>query len=249
MEDALNIINYWFISMKINTLFLLLFFITMPLLAQTQQQMKKFVNNSIKQFKLQEVVKKIQTNKISTEQQWLIFNILKHTHEIYIHRQRGALDNQIFLHKDGHREAVYNKERKLVKDGINDASYNYAHPEKESLRHFTFGIHPWIVYGASKKDSTSPPERLHAYVADLANGMRRAIQAKKSWQAEAKPLWKHYGQPQALAIFLEVIKQGKAEIIFDLFKTKETLIDKDLIPLLKKLEKGFNTVYLPKKLS
>jgi len=234
--------------MKINTLFVLLFFVTTPLLAQTEQQIKNFVNDSIKQFKLQEIVKKMQANQVSTEQQWLIFNILKHTNEIYIHRQRGAVDNQIFLHKDGHKEAVYNKENKLVKDGINDASYNYARPRKEPLRHFVFDIHPWIVYGASKTDSTSPPERLHAYVADLANGMHRAIHAKKSWQAESKPLWKEDGQVQTLAIFLEVIKQGEAEIIFDLFKTKETLIDKDLIPLLKKLEKGFNTVYLPKKL-
>jgi len=234
--------------MKINPLFVLLFFVTMPLLAQTEQQIKNFVNDSIKQFKLQEVVKKIPANEISTEQQWLVFNILKHTNEIYIHRQRGAVDNQIFLHTDGHKEVVYNKQKKLVKDGINDGSYNYADPRKKPLRHFAFDIHPWIIYGASRKDSTSQPERLHAYIADLANGMHRAIQAKKSWQTESKPLWKDYGQPQTLAIFLEVIKQGKAEIIFDLFKTKEILIDKDLIPLLKKLEKGFNTVYSPKKL-
>ena len=99
---------------------------------------------------------------------------LANAREVAAHRLRGADGNSVYLHPDGHREAVYDAAGELVRDGINDESYNYFHPSGDSLRHFTFDALPWLAFGNSPDDPTTPGERAGAFAADLAAGVDRA---------------------------------------------------------------------------
>jgi hypothetical protein len=98
---------------------------------------------------------------------------LANTSEIEIHRTGGAGDNEVYVSKDGHHEAVYDASDKLVADGVNDGSYNYAHPYLDSLGHFSVDILPWIELGASQQDPTTKQARLEAYLKDLRQGLHR----------------------------------------------------------------------------
>jgi hypothetical protein len=99
---------------------------------------------------------------------------LANTSEIEVHRMGGAADNEVYLSKDGHDEAVYDTAGKLVTDGVNDGSYNYADPYRDSLGHFTVDVLPWIEMGSSPQDPTTKQMRLEAYLKDLRQGLHRA---------------------------------------------------------------------------
>lgn len=133
---------------------------------------------------------------------------LANTSEDKIHQLRGKTGNKYYLHKDGHREAVYDSDGNLVKDGINDGSYNYAHPTKESLKHFNEDILPWIVLGNSRTDPTSVEERLNAYSIALGVGLSKARGAKK---LEVQTV--DEAELGAVRFFLEVLKAGRVEEI------------------------------------
>src|SRR5687767_6932102 len=101
---------------------------------------------------LSSVIGRIQRGEIPSEQLAKLALILEHTSEVEIHRLRGAEKNKTYLAPDGKQEAVYDDRGKLVKDGINDGSYNYFHPRDDALRHFTFDILPWLLLGQSQRD-------------------------------------------------------------------------------------------------
>ena len=65
----------------------------------------------------------------------------------------------------------------MVRDGINDGSYNYAHPENDPINHFTRDILPWIFWGYSREDPTTIEERLVAYSESLGGGL---VQSQKT---------------------------------------------------------------------
>ena len=81
-----------------------------------------------------------------------MFLILQNTNEVAIHQMGGETGNTVYL-SNGHREGVYNKKGDLVKDGINDGSYNYNHP-RMNLCYILDDIHPWIMMGS--RDTTTP---------------------------------------------------------------------------------------------
>jgi hypothetical protein len=105
--------------------------------------------------------------------------ILSHTSEIAQHNMNGVTDNVVYLHKDGHKEAVYDSSGNLVTDDENQASYNYYHPHKQPLRHFLCDTLPWILWGNTEKDSTSPSERLSAWWTDVKYGAKKAFSKKE----------------------------------------------------------------------
>ena len=109
---------------------------------------------------LSELIKEIRGSSPPAPEVIAIAVVLANTHEVSIHQMRGATGNKVYLHKDGKREAVYDAAGKLVQDGVNDGSYNYFHPRREAARHFTFDILPWMTWGNSAEDPTTPKERI-----------------------------------------------------------------------------------------
>jgi hypothetical protein len=141
----------------------------------------------------------------------LIYNWLKHTPEIGVHRMRGATQNTVYIFPPGHREAVYDKDGKLVRDGMNEGSYNY-YPYDQPLNHFTYDTLPWLVWGASKKDPTSRNERIVAYVEDLGRGFGAARKANNP-AVDLSKLQPH--ETAVLAMFIGAIEDGGATKVYD----------------------------------
>ncbi len=191
------------------------------------------------QYGLAPTVERIQKGKDS-EKLAILYRILSNTPEVYIHRMRGAEGNKTYLHKDGHREVVFDENDKRVEDGINNGSYNFFHPEKQPLKHFLADIHPWIMWGASAKDPTTKKERIRAYVEDMEIGIRASLKQKK---APVPKKWDSMGQTQVLALFMRIIEEGEAGKLFGFFKKGTGEIsDKEMIDVILRLEKGFNKV-------
>ncbi len=204
-----------------------------------EAKMKSHANMMEQKLKLASFIQEIQKGNISSKRTSILYAILQNTSEVCIHQQNGAKDNQVYVHQDGHKEAVYDKNGKLVQDGINDGSYNYFHPTKQPLYHFTFDISPWIMWGQSRTDSTTVKSRIYVYMGDLEGGIRKAIKQKQKLRAN----WKDDGQIQALAVFMRAIEEGKADALFALFEPEAKMTDKQLIDVLTRLNSGLEKVY------
>lgn len=63
-------------------------------------------------------------------------------------------NNVKYVSPDGHSEAVYNNGQ-LVTDPINQGTYNVFGPDSE-LGHGLFDVIPWVMWGNSPDDPTSP---------------------------------------------------------------------------------------------
>ncbi|MBN2455928.1 MAG: hypothetical protein JXB29_05240 [Sedimentisphaerales bacterium] len=110
----------------------------------------------------------------------LIFGwILSHTSEIAQHNMNAITGNVVYLHKDGHQEAVYDSSVNLVTDDENQASYNYYHPHEQPLRHFLCDTLPWILWENTEKDSTLPSERFSAWWTNVRYGAKKAFSKKE----------------------------------------------------------------------
>ena len=191
--------------------------------------------------RLDRACERIKAGEIDGKRLAIVRAVLSATKEVFIHQQRGATKNQIYLSPDGHMEAVFGADGKLVADGMNDGSYNYFHPESDAVRHFSFDIHPWILWRASRKDPTTPNERIFSYVSDLERGITGA--AKASDLGKVEPAVLRVGEIEAYAIFLRVVERGDATELFDLIEQKRITDSAGLVPLLRKLEAGFRMVY------
>jgi hypothetical protein len=192
-----------------------------------------------KKLMISEFINKIVSGQIPEKHNAILYTILKNTNEACIHQQNGAKDNEVYIMNDGQKEFVYDKNGEIVKDGINDGSYNYYHPFKEPLYHFSFDISPWIMLGQSRKDSTTVGSRIYAYMGDIEGGIHRALKE----EIRLKGNWKDDGELQALAVFYRAIQEGDAEILFDLFEPDAKVTDKEVIETLKRLNRGFNKIY------
>jgi len=103
----------------------------------------------------------------------IIHYILKNTYENNIHKMRGETDNVVYTNEDG-REAVYDKDGKLVTNSYNQGSYNYGSYD-EPIKKFLLDIAPWLKWGNARNDPTSFNERLYYYTLDLNNGIQSYI--------------------------------------------------------------------------
>jgi hypothetical protein len=99
--------------------------------------------------------------------------ILKNTYENNIHKMRGENENKVYTNKDG-REAVYDKDGKLVTNSYNRGSFNYASYDRP-IEKFFFDIAPWLLWGNTRDDPTSFNERLYYYTLDLDYGIQKYI--------------------------------------------------------------------------
>ena len=184
-------------------------------------------------------IERIKSGEVSSRQISILYAILQNTREVCIHQQNGAKDNTVYVGPDGHKEAVYGKDKKLVQDGVNDGSYNYFHPSEQPLRHFTADISPWIMWGQSRTDKTTVKSRIYAYMGDLEGGINRTLSQKKIPTIKAK----EDAQLQALAVFIRAIEEGEAESLFELFESKKKVTDKQLIDVLTRLNRGLEKIY------
>jgi len=203
---------------------------------ENKSQNEQLLEFSISKLNLESYISDIQEGKISSETLNVIYGILKNTNEVAIHQMRGKTDNQVFLGPDGHKEAVFDGAGQLVKDGINDGSYNYYHPYEEPLKHFSVDIHPWILFGNSKRDPTSIHERIYAYMGDIEGGIRRTHEENETKMVDPE------GNEFALALLYAAIDKGKAQIIFK--RMKQTKItDDEWLEFMKLLHEGYLKVY------
>ena len=184
---------------------------------------------------------KIKSGEIDSRRLAIIHAVLSATQEVFIHQQREASGNQIYVSPDGHKEAVYGPDGKLVADGMNDGTYNYFHPQSDAARHFLFDIHPWLLWGVAKKDPTTLHERIFSYISDLERGIMAASKSSASRSLDLTALG--VGELEAYAIFIRVIQEGDAEELFSLIESHRPLDSASLVPVLKKLESGFRKIY------
>lgn len=202
------------------------------------------IGNSDSIHKLEVIKQSIVTKKIDSKKIAIIYLFLKNNPEVHIHNLKGAKGNVVYLSKDGHQEAVYDKNGILVKDNINRGSYNYASPIDKPLDHFILDIQPWIEWGNSPDDITTKEERILAYVEDLVEGVVITLPLKKELKKLSKIKWKKE-EIETLAIFYQIIELGKIEKIFSLYDMKINMITKeDINEVFEGLKKGFSDIYL-----
>ncbi len=219
-------------------------FVTSSTASMKPEEMHKFMKQTEKELKLKKVIKRIQNGDIPQRHLQIVYLVLQNTHEYYIHNLNGVSGNQVFIHENGHSEAVYDKNEKLVQDGINGGSYNYFDRRKHPLKHFSFDTHPWIMWGNSKKDTTSKKERIFGYVTDLEAGLKKALLSKNNLKNIQKDTWDRNGQLQALSISILALEVTENTSLFSLFeKDISSITDQDFFDILKNLEIGFNKVY------
>ena len=167
--------------------------------------------------------------------------MLSQTHEVKIHQMRGATENQVFVHKDGHKEAVYNGKGNLVQDGINDGSYNYAHPEEDPFGHFVQDINPWLKMGMSREDPTSKQERIYAYMLDLEGGI---VRARGLWsQKTSESLIEISGNSDYPKIWAKVLNDPEARKLIGLINGDTEMTDESLISTLTTVNNTFDEIY------
>lgn len=172
-----------------------------------------------------------------TREAVLIYNWLKHTPELSIHRMRGATENKVYTKSPGHLEAVYDGAGNLVRDGFNNGSYNHF-PYDEPLHHFMYDMLPWIVWGSTKTDPTSQAERVVAYVDDLGRGLN-AMRKAPAAPVDLDKLQPH--EILALALFIGAIEDGGAGKIYTFLAQPELdLSAADGVALAQQLEKGLS---------
>jgi len=141
-----------------------------------------------------------------------IYTILGNTQEFRIHQLNGEIENRTFLHKDGHREVVFNKDGTAVEGCPNKATYNYYHPYESPLGHFTADILPWLMWGSCRDDSSTIDQRLEAYMIDFRDGFERNNQAGNGFYLPSKFKFKKYGQSESVSFFLKALDEANYNI-------------------------------------
>lgn len=148
-----------------------------------------------------------------------IYAVLSRTGEKHSHQLGGETHNEVWLHNDGHTEVVVRFERDeqgykidgtgvLVSDCKNKGSYNYFNPFEQPLGHFAGDIFPWLKLGNCAEDSSTPNERVEAYMLDLAAGLDFVLQKYDEYSLTDSFKFKGKGQSETIALFLKALKIG-----------------------------------------
>lgn len=166
---------------------------------------KTFAKNAIKTFGLVKYKSKHLKDPNFKIAASTIYTILANTQELRIHQMNGETDNQTFIHKDGHREAVFDKEGKAVESCPNKATYNYYHPFEAPLGHFTADILPWLMWGSCTDDVSTQEQRIEAYVLDFREGFDRNAANGNGFYLPNEFRFKKYGQREGIGFFLRAL--------------------------------------------
>ena len=216
-----------------------------PVVAQlSEQHQKAFVAALTACPPIAEAAQRVRQGDVPKETLLAIYSILRNTREVEIHRMRGKSENAVYLAPDGKQEAVFDAGGKQVRDGFNDASYNYFPEKEDPLRHFTFDIAPWLLLGSSPTDPTSRRERVHAYSADIYAGVARA-QGSELTEAELAAVdFDQMGVAEAFGVFVAAIERGEAQQMIDTVQSKEAVSPKVLVAIVSRFEKGLQELVL-----
>lgn len=212
----------------------------------SDSEQKWFVALLYDSMPLPDVVSKIREGKVPDSSILAIVTILSNSYEVETHRMRGASENKVYVSKDGKKEAVYDANGNLVKDGINDGSYNYFHAQRDPLRHLTFDIAPWLLLGQSRNDPTTREERVHEHAADIFAGLARA---RENYGKAVNPTaidLKQPGTAEAIALFLVAIENGGADELLEAVDPSRQVTDERLIGMVRQFEDGLRTLMSPK---
>lgn len=180
-------------------------------------------------------------NALTPDEEAMVYIMLSQTNEVSIHQMRGATGNQVFVHQDGHREAVFDKAGNAVNDGINDASYNYAHPKLDPFGHFNKDIEPWIQMGMSRADPTSPKERIYAYMGDIERGI---VAARDVWATSGNQTYLNDKSGTKIPnTWRKVMDEPEMDTIFKLINGEVAMSNEALISSLTALNKTLGEIY------
>jgi hypothetical protein len=204
-------------------------------------QQASFAEQLRRSMGLEATVAKVKAGKVDAKRLAIIHAVLSATHEVHVHRQRGASGNSVYLDPSGHREAVYGPDGRIVADGINDGSYNYFNPTNDALRHYFFDTHPWILMGNARTDPTTVRERLSSFMADLEDGILQAAKAGKFPAIDVRRL--RDGEPETYAIFLNSLQAGDANELFAAIESQDILNDNVRSAMLRKVEAALRKIY------
>jgi len=209
----------------------------------TDAEMEQAVSQTKTISNFDKYLKQIDEQVVSPEDLAAIYLVLQNTFEVAIHQQRGATENKVFIHEDGHSEAVYDGNGEIVQDGINDPSYNYFNNKEFPLRHYLYDINPWIIWGNTQTDSTDVKERIYAYMGDLEGGIRRAHNLREQLKEIKASNWADEDQRVALSIFLKALDLGAVTGFFELVHSDSSIEVDKLIEVLRGIDEGLGSVY------
>jgi hypothetical protein len=190
-------------------------------------------------------IEQINTNQISHKNLVLIYTILQNTNEHYMHNMNGVTSNVVYISPDGHHEGVYDKDGKLVQDGVNDPSYNFASYQTKPLEHFILNISPWIILGNSRADTTTCEARIFNFLCDFEGGIRRSLELSRNDQINNSIRFSSE-QKKILAFLVHIINHSKDPLLFNLFDQNYPVTDAEMLDCLTQLREGFHSVYLTK---
>ena len=72
-------------------------------------------------------------------------------------------NNKKYVSTDGRFEVIYNDKGYRVDDPRDVGTYNFISPNKDGLGHVIVDVLPWIWYGNSPNDTTTPFERVCSF--------------------------------------------------------------------------------------
>jgi len=157
-----------------------------------------------------------------------IYTLLANTEELRIHQFNGASDNEVYVKNDmangGYPEMVVRFDRdengnkidgtgKHVRDCENKGSFNYKHPQREPLGHFSQDILPWIKWGNCREDTTSREQRISAYIMDIELGLEHLAAERSNYYLPKGFNFQESGQSETIAFFIVALEKSN----FDLY--------------------------------
>lgn len=188
-----------------------------------------------------------------------IYTLLANTEELRVHQFNGATDNEVYVKNDmangGYPEIVVRFEKDengekidgtgvLVRDCENKGSFNYKHPQREPLGHFTQDISPWIKWGNCREDTTTREQRISAYVMDVELGLERLRANQPGYYLPSDFSFQKSGQSETIAFFLAALESSN----FDLYNfiMNEQSSQEKRKAFYKALDQGINNLFAGK---
>ncbi len=138
-----------------------------------------------------------------------IYYTLLNTNEYHSHNLGGIDTNKVYIHKDGHKEAVYDANGNLVEDCLNQGSYNYHSVSESPLMHFSVDTLPWIYWGNCEDDPSTKSERVTAFSKDFLDGSFRVIKNREKTTLITPDSFVKKPQHYAFNLFLEVLSSNE----------------------------------------
>uniref|UniRef100_UPI0026ED7B29 hypothetical protein n=1 Tax=Alcanivorax jadensis TaxID=64988 RepID=UPI0026ED7B29 len=132
----------------------------------------------------------------------------------------------------------------LVRDCENKGSFNYKHPQREPLGHFTQDILPWIKWGNCREDTTTREQRISAYVMDVELGLERLRANQPGYYLPSDFSFQKSGQSETIAFFLAALESSN----FDLYNfiMNEQSSQEKRKAFYKALDQGINNLFAGK---